>query len=709
MPATALSRRLGLALFRLHIENGIAVALGMAVVGVGFALAFGLSVTVLAYTGALCASIVDQPSRFSIKPPIFAGTVLATSIISLLAALSGGSPVGLGLLVIVLSFGAALISAYGRRALGVGISAVLALVLGMSGQKDTFTLAVQHTAIFAAGGAAYALFALAMGARLDDRNRRVVLGEALRAFASYLRAKAAVFDPAETHKLALRALIEANGVLTENLQIARDMIYAGTMTSRRLLYANALTALVDCFEQVLSSDADIEILRRSQHRHLLRRMQSLTADFTNDTESFVIALAAHWRHMPAPDHRVQLHAIAGEIARLAQTSPLDAEEEIARAAFSSTHTKLARAANQLDKLFTVIRTNQPLTDKRRVLNLAAFMQQETASPRVLLAQFRLTSPAMRYAIRLTLAMTAGYAITLLFPSYVHGGWILLTTALIMRANYSITRQRRNDRVLGTLLGCIVAAALIRFLPGTWPLAAIVATVGISHAFGTVNYRITALAASVSALLLIHFMYPGTQPLFFERILDTLIGAALATGFSFLLPSWERRNVPQLVNTLIRNDCAFAAQALMRVPVEQTYRLARRNALDSISALSSAARRLLDEPGADKRVLSALNELLSANYLFASDLASVRTALLARAKELDAQATDDALSAARCIVLDTLAEYRQARAGRPDHLRRRGLSELPETAALPFLRRRLLHIERSARSVAALAARAVQRG
>jgi uncharacterized membrane protein YccC len=705
MPATALSRRLGLALFRLHIENGIAVAICMAVVGVGFYLAFGLSVTVLAYTGAVCASVVDQPSRFSIKPPIFAGTVLATGLISLLAALSGGAPIGLGLLVAALSFIAALISAYGRRALGVGVAAVLALVLGMSGQKDALPVALEHTAIFAAGGAAYAILALMMGALLDSRNRRVVLGEALRAFANYLRAKAAVFDPAETQQSALRALIEANGVLAENLQIARDMIYAGHMTERRLQYANALTSLVDCFEQILSSDADIEILRRSRHHHLLRRMRALTADFANDIENLIVELAARRHDIATIDHHAQLRAIADEMARLSQISPADAEEEIARAAFSSTHTKLVRAVAQLDRLANVIRRAEPLTDAKRVLNLAAFMQQETTSLRVLLAQFKISSPTMRYAIRLTLAMTAGYVITLLFPNYVHGGWILLTTALIMRANYSITRQRRNDRMLGTLLGCIVSAALIRFLPGQWPLAVVILSAGLSHAFGAVNYRITALGASVSALLLIHFMYPGTQPLFFERIVDTLIGAALATGFSFLLPSWERRNVPQLVNNLIKNDCAFAEQALTRAPVEQAYRLARRNALDSVSALSSAARRLLDEPGADKRALAALNELLSANYLFASDLTSVRTALLARAKELDPQSTDDVLSAARGIVLDTLAEDRQARAERPDHLRRRGLSELPDTAALPFLRRRLLHIERSARNVAALAARA----
>ena len=110
-----------------------------------------------------------------------------------------------------------------------------------------------------------------------------------------------------------------------------------------------------------------------------------------------------------------------------------------------------------------------------------------------------------------------------------------------------------------------------------------------------------------------------------------------------------------------------------------------------------------------RMLALVNELLNANYLFASDLASVRTALLARASEFDPTEADGALSTAREIVLNALLEENTGRAKRPDHLRRRGLSDLPDTAALPFLRRRLLHIERSARNVSALAARAVQSG
>jgi uncharacterized membrane protein YccC len=700
----AFSRRLGLALFRLHIENGVAVALGMAVVGAGFLFGFGLPVTVLAYTGAVCASVVDQPARLSIKPPLFAGTVLSTSLISFLATLVQSSPIALGVLIVAVSFITALISVYGRRALGLGVAVILALVLGISGQAQDWHSALAHSLIFAEGGLAYALFALLMAVLLDGRNRRVVLGEALRGFANYLRAKSDLFDPGEAPKPALRAVIETHGVLTENLQAARDMIYAGRMTKRRTRAAAALIALSDCFEMILSSDADIDILRRSSHRHLLRRMRTLTEAFAGDVEALIIALTSPAADVKPPDHTAQLESIGAEIARLSRTPPADADEEIARAAFQATHIKFARAVAQLNALFALVHGGA--APAGTALDLATFMQAETISPRVLLSQFTIRSPTMRYAIRLSLAMAAGYLLTVFFPKYVHGGWVLLTIALIMRANYSITRQRRNDRVIGTLLGCIVAAGLIRYLPDEWPLLGVVAAVGVSHAFGAVNYRITALGASVSALLLLHYMTPAAMHgLFLNRILDTLIGAGLASAFSFLLPSWERRNVSQLVNNLLVADRAYATQALARTPVDQQYRLARKAALDAVAALSSATRRLLDEPRADKRALATLNELLSANYLLASDLASVQAALRARADQIDPAAAEEVLRAACGIVAEALARQSPA-TPRPDHLKRRGLSDVTSTNALPFLRRRLLHIERSAYNVAALAARVI---
>ena len=57
--------------------------------------------------------------------------------------------------------------------------------------------------------------------------------------------------------------------------------------------------------------------------------------------------------------------------------------------------------------------------------------------------------------------------------------MLLTIALIMRANYSVTRQRRWDRITGTLIGCAMAVALIALSPPALLLTVIVLAIGLS--------------------------------------------------------------------------------------------------------------------------------------------------------------------------------------------------------------------------------------
>ena len=76
------------------------------------------------------------------------------------------------------------------------------------------------------------------------------------------------------------------------------------------------------------------------------------------------------------------------------------------------------------------------------LDLDLFRQNAPRGLGILADQFRWRSPALRYAIRLSLAMTTGLALTLIFPRFAHANWILLTIALITRANYSVTSQRR---------------------------------------------------------------------------------------------------------------------------------------------------------------------------------------------------------------------------------------------------------------------------
>ena len=244
-------------------------------------------------------------------------------------------------------------------------------------------------------------------------------------------------------------------------------------------------------------------------------------------------------------------------------------------------------------------------------------------------------------------------LTLVFPRFAHANWILLTIALIMRANYSVTSQRRWDRITGTLIGCAIAVALIAISPPALLLTVIVLAIGLSHAYAGVRYRITAVGASISSLVLLHFSAPTVHPQFFERVADTLIGAALSYVFSFLLPHWERNDLPRLVKGLLAADRAFADAALRRAHIRQPYRLARKHTLDAVAQLSGAIRRLADEPKTNRRTLAALNELLGANYAFASDLASMPVLMKTRGAELDPVRADAEIAEVRNRVSEVL--------------------------------------------------------
>jgi uncharacterized membrane protein YccC len=678
-------------LYRPHIENGLSVAAGVALAGAVVGLWLGLPAGIAAATGALCVSIADQPDPLNDKPRyLLAALVMATvtTILTLLARSAAWSEVAMTAAV---GLSAGLVSAYGKRAIGLGVVIALAFVWGLAAGADSLPAIAQHTAIFAAGGVFYAVYALVFAYIFDERVRRLLFAEALRGFADYLRAKADVLRPGREGADAVAGVIEAHAAAVERMQNARDAIYARTARPWQHRQTRALIALLDAFETILSSDADIELLQRSTHHHLLRRLRALTLQLAEDADTLARAPA----EIVAVDlHRADSASIAAEIARIA---PAAAGNEAALqeiAAFRSTADKLAQSALRIAAIGAE-EPPQPHTD------LSLFRQPQPRGLGHLRANIGFGKSAFRYAVRLTLAMLTGLTLTLVFPKFAHAGWILLTIALIMRANYSVTRRRRWDRILGTLIGCVLAAALQAYVPVAYLLVVVALAVGTAHAFGAVNYRVTAASASVSSLLLLHFLEPHAHFALGERIADTLIGAALSYAFGFLLPSWERNELPRTIAALLKADRDFAEAALTRQRVEQTYRLARKRLFDAVAALSSAIRRLADEPNTGKETLARLNALLAANYLLLSDLTSMQVLYAHRGAELDKVPASETFTAEmRARVLSILSGGAAQKT--PARLARLAPDELLKPNGMTVLKRRLIHIEHAALRVAGLA-------
>jgi uncharacterized membrane protein YccC len=695
-------RSVSLAVFRAHIENGLWVAFGVGLTGLTIGTALGLPAGVAAATGAVCVSVSDRTDPLRHKIWIMGCAFLCASFFFGLASFARFSMPAFVIATAFTGLWAGLISAYGKWVLSLAMSCVLAFVYAMAEHFHTVSDAADHLLLFVCGAMAYTTYAVMVAWLFDDRGRRLLLAEAMRAFADYLRAKAALYNPDTEGPGSLRAVIDTHAALADKLQAARDSLFARRSHPMQLKRIDTLIALLDAFETVLSSDADIEALRHASQRELMWRLNAFVYQMADEVERLTLALRFRHGHAAPLNHAEESRQLVEAVAQAREAAP----DDPAIHAFVATCNKLVLADSYVAALATTLDDATEPSAVAASLDLELFRQDAPRGIGPLLSQFRWHAPALRYAIRLSLAMTTGLALTLVFPRFAHANWVLLTIALIMRANYSVTRQRRWDRVTGTLIGCALAVTFINTLPTPVLLLFIVLAVGTSHAYGLVAYRVTAIGASISSLLLLHFVDPLMHPQFFERIIDTLIGAGLSWAFSHLLPNWERDDLPRTVRGLLAADAAFADAALRRSHISQRYRLARKKALDAVAQLSGAIRRLADEPNMNRRALASLGELLGANYLLASDLSSMPVLVKLRAAELDPAGADAAIA----LVRERVVHLLQPDAAQGDHhvaaTARASFAELHGSAAMDVLARRLDHIEHAARKVARLAARPV---
>jgi uncharacterized membrane protein YccC len=257
--------------------------------------------------------------------------------------------------------------------------------------------------------------------------------------------------------------------------------------------------------------------------------------------------------------------------------------------------------------------------------------------------WRWDAPPLRHAIRAALAIAVGQAVSLVLPWGTHDYWVLLTIVVVLRGSLAQTLERRNSRVAGTLLGCVIAGLLLfSKVPAGLLLVVVTLAQAVAHAFAIRRYLVTAVAATVLALVQAHLLNADVSPVFEvgERIGDTLIGVAIAWVFSYVLPSWERGQIPALVARVLKAQAKHAEEALalgqltaIDTRAELAWRLARREVYDSVSALSQAAQRAVSEPRAVQPPMEVLERVLALSYQLLAQLTAVKTMLLQRRDRL----------------------------------------------------------------------------
>jgi len=606
-----------------HIINGVSVGLGVVAVALVASSMFGFVASQPATLGAISASISDLPApwREKARTLVFGFALSMLSTIAMQLALPW--PVAALLMIGAISFVGGLVTGLGRWAVAVGMQAAIPMVFILGFPRETYSGAVHTEMLFAGGGVAYIAIALLATVFTDASARRMVASETIREFSIYLRAVAGVFDPDQDLAAAYGAVIRQQSALSDQLQSARSLLLERPgKKGERMRLAASIGILLDALDALIAAQCDIELVRKMPEAvTVLSRIEDALRIGAHDLRHLSLELLTTGRPTLPPDHQLAIDALNREMSWV-EAGAMDPD---AHAALDAVAWRLIRSLNHVRRLERSLSNDAIARAAIGDVDLAAFIPKRNYGPSALAPHLSPESPVLRFAARLSLAMMAGAVVAQSLGDERHGNWVLLTIAVVIRAGHGLTRQRRDDRVIGTLIGCVLAAGSVAYLP----LGALVAVQGFAvtvvHSFARLNYRVSSTAASVMALVSLHMVQPAFSAPILMRLADTLIGAAIAHLFNYFWPRWEFLEAPRLASGLQAQLGAFASAALRSDVTEHDYRLARKNVIEAMAALSDSAGRMAIEPMTARKGLDEMAELLIRAYSLVAHLSAARLA------------------------------------------------------------------------------------
>jgi uncharacterized membrane protein YccC len=617
-----------------HIVNGLSVGAGVLTVALGASAIFGFLHGQPATLGAISASISDLPTPWREKAKMlslgFFLALVSTSAMQLALPWPALTLATIG----VIAFGSGMITGWGRWAIAIGMQALIPLVFVLGFPRETYAAALRIEALFAAGGLVYIAFALLATIVTDSSARRLVASETIRELSIYLRTVAAVFDPKKEFEQAYGSAIRQQAALSEQLQSARALLLDRPRTgTERLRLAASIGVLLDAFDALVAAQCDVRKARSaSPSTPLIARIDAALRVGADDLDHLSLELLATDRPTLPPDHQLAIDALRREAGHLNETQEPDAE---ARAALRAATHRLALALGHIRRLELTLSNDRAAEAAIDGVDLRAFIPKRSYAWAGLRQHFRIASPVFRYSIRLALAMMAGAVVAQFLGDVGHGNWVLLTIAVVMRSNYGLTKSRRDARVIGTLVGCVLAAGAVAWAPAGALVAVQGLAVVVIHSFVRLNYLVSSVGASVMALVSLHLVQPDLPAPIVARLADTLIGAAIAHLFSYVWPHWEFSDAPGIAGRLQARLAAFSDVALDADCPTQDYRLARRNVIEAIAALSDSAGRMAVEPMAARKGLEEMAALLMAAHGFIAELSAARLDTLSGGRAPDA--------------------------------------------------------------------------
>lgn len=620
--------------------------------------------------GTLLASVPDIPGN---KKHRFNGIVIAILIgvanVTLIHLTHPFKPLFI-ITLAVLTFCSAYISVYGFRASLVALSALLAIAIGMARIKTGFDIFI-YSGYTIIGGLWYLSISSIYSLINPTQYSVQLLTECLQKTAAYLnlRSELIISSPEKREEL-LKKLLELQTELTENHESLRSVLLNTRINSGSSNYIKKqlliFIELIDILELGIANPIDYTVFDNSfkAHRYVTESFADVSRSLSQKLEQISHSIIQKSKKPTYIDLDEKLLKAYEAIEQYKSSINIEEKRELI---FSLRHL-YDYAHDQSLKVLTIERIlhktqNTNLQEKSPNKQLITVQDY---SPSILKENFSFKSPIFKHSLRLSVTVLIGFLLGSIF-SLQNAYWIILTIIVIMRPNYGLTKERSKHRIIGTILGGLIAAGIIMLNPTPNVYVAIVILSMIfGFSFVQQNYR----AFAVCITLNIVFLYALLQPNAFEiiqfRVIDTLIGAVIAIIANHTLwPAWEFYTRGNLLSESIKSNIKYLEEVKnlynQKTRRSTSYIVSRKEAFIALGNLVSVFQRMAQEPKSKQKNILTTYETVVIQHTFLSSAASLGTYIqnhetTAASNEFNAYVNDIVFKLKTCISILNNEDY-----------------------------------------------------
>lgn len=619
-----------------YIYSGVRIALAVVIPSIILAYLGVLKQFFLFPLGTIFLALTDMPGPFHRRRNSLILALFFYFSISLVAGLLKDFPILIFLEIIIFGLFFTMLGIYGKRLDIVGSLTLVVFAIFIDGAPGVHS-ALWNACVFSLGAAWFFIVFLLVTVLKPYKLAEQMIGENYIELGKYLRLKSQFylknpdFEAIYSQIFGLEVRIKEHQEATREVVFkTRQMVRESTSTSRLLmqLFLNSF----DLHEMLILSTNDYKKLQKSfGDKEILEKINLYLNKLSNELINIGISIQGGMKASPIINISDELHQLHEEFFEL-RNKEMNAETLENFMILRQIFLRITEISDEIQTIYKLKTQNIKLVKSLSTgLDLEKFVtKDEKLNHKVFINNFSLKSNHFRHAIRITVAMLIGYAlskISILGINKVY--WILITILAIMRPVYSITKRRNILRIYGTIAGAIVGFVIVYYITNPIVLLGIfLVCLMLTFSLLKDKYAWAVFFMTVYIFLIFDFMKPGNfNDIFLERLFDTLIAAVIVFLVSYLvLPVWEHQKNKTLILKYIKaNDKYFnrIIDILNQKNIEiQDYKMSRKEAIISLANLSDNFQKMLSDPKDQQKNLENIHLFVTTAHLFTAYVASL---------------------------------------------------------------------------------------